>query len=116
MLPPLAVHQLFNELDAVEFDELRVLFTTSIEGHADLPGAREDIRILNGGFIPNDIRAGPRVALDDMQRVAVEVPRTVEPRLVVESLCVDDERLAFPAANRLPHPRVELRRPWIFEK
>src|SRR5207244_7514776 len=46
------------------------------------------------------------VTFDDVQRVAVKVPSPVEPRLVCETGYVHDERFAFPAAARPPHPEA----------
>ena len=48
-----------------------------------------------------------RVALGDLQLVAVEIAGAVEPGLVVEARRHDDKRLALPAADRLAHPRVD---------
>src|SRR5437667_6908478 len=79
ILPPLAVHQLFDELHALELDQLRVLFRASIERHADLPWPRKNARILDCGFVADDVGTRPRIALDHMQRVGMEVPRAVEP-------------------------------------
>ena len=45
----------------------------SIEEHAHLPGPREHLRVLDGGFVADVIRSRRGVALDDVQRVAVKV-------------------------------------------
>ena len=37
-----------------------------------------------------------------MQRLAVVIPRTIEPGLIVEPLDINDQRVAFPFADRYP--------------
>src|SRR5690348_3371905 len=71
LLAPLAVHQLLDELDALEVHDLRVLLEPAVERHADLPRLREHVGILDGRFVGEDVRRRPRPALDDVQRVAV---------------------------------------------
>jgi len=78
-----------------------------MERHADLPGPGEDLRILDRHLVLNGIGIAHRVPLDKSQRVAVEVARCVEPRLVVVIGHFDDERVAFPAAARIAHPWLE---------
>ena len=51
-----------------------------------------------------------RVALDHLQRLAVEVAGHVEPRAVVVVRDVDDQRVAFPAPARVAHPEIDARR------
>ena len=36
----------------------------------------------------------------------MEIPSPVEPRLVDLTRHVDDQRVPFPAADRMPHPRI----------
>ena len=60
--------------------------------------------ILDRGLVLDVIAVGRRVALDDVQRVAVEVAGAIEPGLIVEVDHVDDQRVAFPAAARIAHP------------
>ena len=62
------IHELFRELDALELQDLNVLFQPPIERHADLPGPRKYFRVLDGGFIGECIRAARGVALDHTQR------------------------------------------------
>src|SRR5215472_19265519 len=79
----MAVHQLFNELHALEFQDLSVLFQPTIERHADLPRLRKHLRVLDGGLIGESVRGERRVAFDDVQRVAMEVAGPVKPGPVV---------------------------------
>jgi len=51
----------------------------------------------------SEIRA--RESFDDVHLIAVNVTPVVEPRQVVESDGVDDERIRFPTSNRVPLPR-----------
>jgi hypothetical protein len=41
------VHQFFDELYALEIEQLRVLFLAPVEWHTDLPGSGKDDRIFN---------------------------------------------------------------------
>ena len=50
-LTPLAVHQLLDELDALEFHQLRVPLDPAIQREADLPRLGERVRILDGRFV-----------------------------------------------------------------
>src|SRR5262245_24071231 len=86
------VQQLLGERHALELEELNLLFHPSIEREADLPRPREHLRILDGGFVHQVIRADGRVALDDVERVAVKIPGAIEPRLAAQAGHVDDER------------------------
>src|SRR6266487_2315744 len=81
LLAPLSVHQLFDELHALEVHQLRVLLDTTIERHAHLPRAREDLGIVDGRFVHHHIRARARVTLHHVQLLAVEVARASEPGL-----------------------------------
>src|SRR5262245_18965748 len=73
LLSKMPIHELFGELDALDLQDLSVPFQPPIERHADLPGPRKHFRVLDGGFVGQRIRAARCVALDHMQRVAVEV-------------------------------------------
>ena len=88
----------------------------AVERHAHFPGPRENFWIFNCRFVLNHIRAGARVALDNVQRLAVKVSGPVEPGLVVESRHIDDQSFAFPVADRLSHPGVDWRRTRILQK
>src|SRR5262245_26668117 len=71
--PVLAVHQLFDELDALEVHQLRVALETTIKWHADLPRLRERLRIRHRRFVGEHVGRRARPALDHLQLVAVEV-------------------------------------------
>src|SRR5262249_56603064 len=99
-----SVHQLLDEFDAFVFEELSVLFLTAVEGHGDFPGACKDLGILDRCLVGQVIRTVPRIALDYMECVAVEVSGTIEPRLIVEPRDIDDERVTVPMPARPSHP------------
>ena len=61
------------------------------------------------------VGAGERVALGDLHHLAVMVAGAVEPRLVVEAARDDHEGVAVPAAHRLAHPRIDLRRTGVLQ-
>src|SRR5438132_649583 len=92
---------------AVVLDDLEIRLQTAVDRHADLPGTREHRRVLDGRFVVEMIGVDGRVALDDMKLVAVVVAGIVQPRLIVEVLDVDDQRITFPPAPRVAHPEVE---------
>ena len=52
------------------------------------------------------IAADRRIALDDVQRLAVKIAGPIEPCFAVERVHIDDQRVAFPSAARPPHPRI----------
>src|SRR5262245_48220418 len=73
----------------------------------DRPGLREDPGVVNGELVSDRARIGPPEPLDCAQLLAVHavllrvlvVPVVERPALVV--LRLDDERVAFPVADRL---------------
>src|SRR5436190_14152184 len=96
LLAPLSIHQFFNELDALEIHELRVLLLPSVKRHGHLPGPRKDFRIFDNGFVSDPVRTRSCIALDNMQLITVKISGTIEPRLVIESLYINHESFAFP--------------------
>src|SRR5438093_7407686 len=98
----MAVHQLLDELDALVLEQLHVPLLPPVERHRDSPGPREDVGILDRGFVTQEVGTGGCVAFDDVQRVAVVVSGTVEPGGVVEALHVDDQRLT--SQRPMDHP------------
>src|SRR5687768_5847523 len=112
----LAVHQLFDELDTLELIQPRVRIDVAIQRHPDLPRPAEGLRIFDGRFVPQVIGTLRRVTLDDFQLIAVMIAGAIEPALIVEAGHRDDQRIAVPGADRLPHPRVDRCRSRIFQK
>src|SRR6185503_19924772 len=106
LLDEMAVEKLFGELHAVVFLEVGVLFYPAVKRHPHFPWPREHLRILDVDFVIDHVRRDGRIAFDDVERIAVEVARAVEPGLVIEVRDVDDQRVAFPAPRRPSHPRV----------
>ena len=64
---------------ALVFEQLAVSFLTPVERHAHLPRPREHLRVLDRDFVEHVIGAGRRIAFDDVQRLAVEIPGAIEP-------------------------------------
>ena len=91
------------------------LFDVAVERHGDLPRPREDLRVLDRRFVLDVIRLRHGVALGDLERFAVVIAGAIEPALIVEAAGLDDERAAVPRPDRLPHPRIDLRRPGILQ-
>ena len=69
----------FVERVALMLEKLRIRFLPTIERHPHLPRSREHLRILDGHLVVDVVRSDGRVALDHVQRVAVEIPGAVEP-------------------------------------
>jgi hypothetical protein len=82
----MSVDQVFHEFHTPEFHELRVFFDMPIEGHADLPGPGEDLGILERRLVRERLGAAGGDSLDDVELVAVEVSRAIEPAQVVKPL------------------------------
>ena len=65
---------------AIVVKQLEVGFGAAIEHHAHLPRTREDLRILDRDFVVDVIAVGQRIALHDVQRVAVKSCRSCRTR------------------------------------
>src|SRR5579863_1473608 len=78
----------------------------AIKRHSHFPRPRKYFRVLDGGFVIDGVGARGSVAFDYMQGVTMEVPRPVEPCLIVKTSDVDNERIALPMADRPAHPRI----------
>src|SRR5713226_79968 len=57
LLAKRSVHQLFNELHALEFQELRVLFQAAIERHTHLPRSRKYLQIFDSDLVQQGVGA-----------------------------------------------------------
>src|SRR6266853_3757561 len=86
------VYEVFDKLDASEFQQPRAFFLPPIERHAHLPRTREHFLVVDRGFPVQMVRASGRDPFNHVHRVAVKVPGPIEPAEVVESRRVDDER------------------------
>src|SRR5271163_4019231 len=80
----ISVHELLDEFVAAELEELDVRLGATIERHGDLPRPREHLGILDRHLVPDDVRRPLREALDEVQRIAVEVAGAIEPGAIVE--------------------------------
>src|ERR1700676_1451622 len=100
-----AIQQLLGKLDADVFQELRILVHPAIQRHGDLPWPREDLGVLDRGFVRQMVGPRGRITFGHVQRVAVKVSGPVEPGVFVEARDVDDEGLSIPAASRPPPPK-----------
>ena len=92
-LAKMPVHELLCVRHAVIFQQLHVLFHPPVQRHAHLPGPGIDLRIVDSHFIEERIRAGGRVALGEVQRVAMMVPCPVKPRILDHPGYVDHQRI-----------------------
>ena len=67
-------------------------------------GLRERLRIVDDHFIGEVAEVGPREPLRQVQLIAVRMTDRVEARPAVEVDGVDDQRVAFPVADRVAEP------------
>src|SRR5215510_2944001 len=74
-----AVHGLFYHFHASEIHKLDVRLEPAIERHADPPGTRENLRVLDRRFIMDYIKAYRRVSLDHVHGVTMEIARAIKP-------------------------------------
>src|SRR5436309_11280656 len=102
----MSIYELFRKLDTLELQGLDVRLHTPIQRHSDLPGTRKHLRILDRGLVHQMIRRQRRVALDDMQGVAVKVTRAVEPGFIVESGHINDQGVSVPTSDGPAHPGI----------
>src|SRR5579884_2932158 len=70
-LAELPEEQIFGERHAFEFEQLNVLFHAAVQRKRNLPRPRVDFGIFDGSLVHQVVRAGGRVPLDHMERVAV---------------------------------------------
>ena len=92
---------------ALVFEKPEVRLPVKVERHADLPGTRKHLRVLDRRLVRHGAGVGARVTFDHVQRLAVEIAGAVEPRLPVEVGDVHDQRVAVPPANGVAVPEVE---------
>src|ERR1051325_8410714 len=99
----MAVQEFFGKLHAIVFDQPGVFFNMAIERHTHLPRSRKNLRVLDRDFVVQSVGTDASITLNDVQGVTVEVARAIEPRLIVETIDVDDERVTLPMANGPSH-------------
>src|SRR5579863_489540 len=87
--------------------EFEARLRDAVKRHADLPGLAIRFGIFNSGLVIDRVRRGARIALDHVERLAVRMPRRVEPRLGPEIGHVDHQRVALPVADRIAQPQVD---------
>src|SRR6266516_3461099 len=103
LLAEISPQELFDKLHAAVFEKLRVGFQATVEGHRDFPWAHRDLRILDRHLVMYGVTCNRREAFNQMHGVAVKIAGPVEPVLAVETRHVDDQCIAFPAADRMTH-------------
>src|SRR5207247_98411 len=96
------VADLFNQLSVRK----------QIERHSESPGFQVRLRVVDGELNFHMPEVAPPVAFDEMQGVGGRVPAKIEPVVLTnEPPRVHDQCIAFPLANRVPHPAaIEIRR------
>src|SRR5688572_6751073 len=63
VLPEMSVKGFFSEFRTFVLHDLRVGFDATIQRHGDLPGSFEHVRVFDGCFVYERIRASRRIAL-----------------------------------------------------
>src|SRR5213075_4433 len=74
------------------------------EGPGVVPRPGEGFRIFDDHFVVDVTEIGPREPLNQVELFAVRMTDRVEAGLAVEIHRVDDERVAFPVADRVAEP------------
>ena len=106
-LPQRTVHQFFDELHTLEFHEPGIFLRMPVEWHTDLPRPGKFFGVFDGRFVVHD-DSPPRVC--SVQRHAMRRcgnPRPGQTSCLLVNRYVDYQRVSFPMADRLPHPRVD---------
>src|SRR5690606_8959540 len=103
----MTVHQLFNELDALELLQLSILTRHSVQGCLDFPWLGEDIGVFDGGFVSHGVGASLGEALGYYCTVADEVTSAVQPGLAVLGSNFDNQGITVPTRPGLTHPGVD---------
>src|SRR6185503_7680805 len=88
--------------------DLEQLVGLSMHRYLDRPRASVRNRVRHRGAIDDRVLVDGREALDDSLHVAHDVAHFVQPRLAVEALAFDDERVAFPASRRIALPQTNV--------
>src|SRR5262249_1438666 len=105
-LAKISVHELLNEFIAAELEKLHVRLDAPIDRHGNAPRAGEYVRILDRHLVPDDVGRPQREALDQVQRVAMKIPGTIEPGPIVEIRHIDEKYISVPSSDRMAHPGV----------
>src|SRR5262245_37138062 len=69
------------------------------------PRFRIGLRVVDRYSDLQSLSVDPAVSFSEMHHVAVRIAIEIQPWYVVEPDGVDDERVPFPSANRVAHPR-----------
>src|SRR5487761_740319 len=72
------------------------------ESNLERPGVSS--RIVDGDFVYQGPEIFSGIALDGMKLLGMRMAFEIEPELVVESHCVDYQRVAVPASDGVPVP------------
>ena len=73
LLAQMAQEGFLHQFNALVFHQLRVGFELPVQHHAHLPRTGEHVRIFDRHVVAQRVGGDRRKALDDVQRVAVEV-------------------------------------------
>src|SRR5688572_33426685 len=104
-LAQMAVDQLFGVLHTLKLQLRRIPLQSAIKRKTYLPGFRKRLWVLDCRFVINNIRISQCKPLCDLQGIAMEVTRPVEPRLFIIARDFHNESISFPAAIGPTHPR-----------
>ena len=87
--------------------EFKARLGVAMHQHVDFPGPAVSLRVIDGGFVVDGVGAEARVALDDVQLIAVRVARRIEPGFIVEVGDIDHQGIALPMAHGIAHGEVD---------
>ena len=84
---------------------LNLPFGLQFKNSRGCPGLRVRFRIVNRVPVLERVMNHAAHAFDDVQRIRMRQAHRVEPGLVIETDRVNDQRVAFKFADRVPHVR-----------
>src|SRR5437879_5908117 len=100
------VHQLLYELHTIEIHELDILFHATIKWKAHLPRSRKNVRVFDRGLVHNMVGTDRSIPLDQVQGIAVVIPRAIKPSPGYKPCGVNDQRISFKMPVRPAHPTI----------
>src|SRR5687768_3112559 len=90
LLPDFLLHEKAGHV--IEDPDVR--FLPAVQHHTHLPWPGEDFQVFDRDFVVDVVGTRHRIALNQMQRLAVKIAGAIEPRLVREVDGIDDECVA----------------------
>src|SRR5437879_5258871 len=74
-----------------------------LEPYMRIPGFSQRLGIFHGDIELEIVLIHALEPLDDVQLITVGTAGAIEPSLIIETNCIHNQSIAFPAANRIAH-------------